>query len=209
MSEKNKLTKSDIVDGAFAVLKESGFSAVNARSVAKKLGCSTQPIYRFFKNMSELKDEMTARAIKEHSERVTKSLSSNDGSHSRYGDYGIGFVRFAEQEKELFKFLYIDEKSRLLLTDVHYDEIIDTIRSEYGYDAETARKMHMDMTFYSYGLALLFYVGKLKMSDNELIAAFRREFKALASLYNNADNNAGAAISNNKICSNNKAEIFK
>ena len=187
MSEKNKLTKSDIVDGAFAVLKESGFSAVNARSVAKKLGCSTQPIYRFFKNMSELKDEMTVRAIKEHSERVIKSLSCNDGSHSRYSDYGIGFVRFAEQEKELFKFLYIDEKSRLLLTDVHYDEIIDTIKSEYGYDAQTARKIHTDMTFYSYGLALLFYVGELKMTDNELIAAFRREFKALASLYNNAD----------------------
>lgn len=189
MSEKNKLTKSDIVNGAFEVLKESGFSAVNARSVAKKLGCSTQPIYRFFKNMSELKDEMTARAIKEHSERVTKSLSCNDGSRSRYSDYGIGFVRFAEQEKELFKFLYIDEKSRLLLTtDVHYDEIIETIKSEYGYDAETARKIHTDMTFYSYGLALLFYVGDLKMTDNELIAAFRREFKALASLYNSVGN---------------------
>ena len=59
MSEKNKLSKSDIVDGAFAVLKESGFSAVNARSVAKKLGCSTQPIYRFFKNIFDLLKNMS------------------------------------------------------------------------------------------------------------------------------------------------------
>ena len=37
------------------VLRDGGFSAVNARSVAKKLGCSAQPIYLSFKSMDELK----------------------------------------------------------------------------------------------------------------------------------------------------------
>ncbi|MEI3065320.1 MAG: TetR family transcriptional regulator [Oscillospiraceae bacterium] len=43
------------MDAAVEVLREGGFSAVNARSVAKKLGCSTQPIYSSFQNMDELK----------------------------------------------------------------------------------------------------------------------------------------------------------
>ena len=46
-----------LVVGCFAA--KGGFSAVNARSVAKKLGCSTQPIYFSFKNMDELKTALT------------------------------------------------------------------------------------------------------------------------------------------------------
>ena len=43
-----KVSREDIIDAAVEVLREGGFSAVNARSVAQKLGCSTQPIYFSF-----------------------------------------------------------------------------------------------------------------------------------------------------------------
>ena len=45
-----KVSREDIIDAAVEVLREGGFSAVNARSVAQKLGCSTQPIYFSFQN---------------------------------------------------------------------------------------------------------------------------------------------------------------
>ena len=166
------------------MLREKGYSALNARSVAEKTGCSTQPIYNSFKNMDELKEELSRRAICEHTERVRELLARNDGTHSRYSDYGVGFVRFAEQEKQLFRWIYLEDgQTGKRRDDILLPDIIRTICEEYGYDAETASKLHRDMIFYSYGLALLANTDRLNMTDAELVKAFRMEFTALTHIY--------------------------
>ena len=60
MPAVRKVSKEQIIDAAVEVLHDDGFAAINARSVAKKLGCSTQPIYFSFKNMDELKAALIA-----------------------------------------------------------------------------------------------------------------------------------------------------
>ena len=45
MPAAKRFSKDEIIDAAVEVLRDGGFSSVNARSVAKKLGCSTQPKY--------------------------------------------------------------------------------------------------------------------------------------------------------------------
>ena len=60
MPAVRKVSKAQIIDAAVEVLRDDGFAAINARSVAKKLGCSTQPIYFSFKNMDELKAALIA-----------------------------------------------------------------------------------------------------------------------------------------------------
>ena len=60
MPTVRKVSKEQIIDAAVEVLRDDGFSAINACSVAKKLGCSTQPIYFSFKNMDELKAALIA-----------------------------------------------------------------------------------------------------------------------------------------------------
>ena len=101
MPANKKVTKEDIVNAAFEVMCDGGFGSVNARSVAKKLGCSTQPIYLSFQSMDELKSELTQHAMDAHTEKILASIRESRTSHIRYLDYGIGFIRFAEQEKEL------------------------------------------------------------------------------------------------------------
>ncbi len=175
-----KVSREDIIDAAVEVLREGGFSAVNARSVAQKLGCSTQPIYFSFRNMSELKQALTDRATEMHKTRVRDSLRACEGIDTRYSSYGMGFVRFAAEEKQLFRWLYIDGgHTSPYKSDVLYDEIVE----DFGYDRETAEKFHRDMLYYSYGLAILANIGHLDLTDNELREAFRREFRALTSLY--------------------------
>ena len=63
MPAARRISRDEIIDAAVEVLRDGGFSAVNARSVAKKLGCSAQPIYLSFKSMDELKTALTERAI--------------------------------------------------------------------------------------------------------------------------------------------------
>ncbi|NLU24111.1 MAG: TetR/AcrR family transcriptional regulator [Clostridiales bacterium] len=184
MPAPKKVTREDILEGALNTLRESGFASVNARSVAKKLGCSTQPIYLSFKNMDELKNELTKRAIQEHSSRVKESMKEQNIQWSRYCSYGMGLVRFAKEEKQLFRFLYLEEgENGKQQDDIHIPQIIRVIQEDYGYSEEIACQFHRDMTFYSFGIAVMVNKGSLEISIDDLAAAFHREFLALTSVY--------------------------
>lgn len=92
----------------------------------------------------------------------------------------MGFVKFAAEERHLFRWLYLDgEQFGPYRDDVLLPEIIAAMVNEYGYTEEVARKLHQDMTYYSYGMAILANTGHLNLTDAELRAAFRREFTAL------------------------------
>ena len=190
MPAVKKVSREAIIDAAVEVLRESGAAAINARSVAKKLGCSTQPIYLSFRSMDELKVDMTERAIELHTRHVREWLNilDADGScykeHSHYSSFGIGFVKFAAEEKYLFRWLYLDGvQPGQYRNDVLLSDIIAAIVNEYGYTEELARKLHQDMAYYSYGLAIMANTGHLQLTDEEILAAFRREFTALAAYY--------------------------
>ena len=179
-----KVSKDEIIDAAVAVLRDGGFSAVNARSVARKIGCSTQPIYFSFKNMDELKAALTERAIELHTQRVRDSLRAHEGSDSRYSSYGMGFVKFAAEEKQLFRWLYLEGKQLgPYQNDVLLPEVIAVIVEEFGYTENIARRFHQDMTYFTYGLAILANTDHLRLTEPELREAFRREFRALLAIY--------------------------
>ena len=184
MPAAKKVSKDEIIDAAVDVLRDGGFSAINARSVAKKLGCSTQPIYFSFKNMEELKAALTERAVRMHTRHVRDLLRIHEGNDSRYSSYGMGFVKFAAEEKQLFRWLYLEGvQSGPYQNDVLTPEIIDVITDEFGYTADTARLFHRDMIYFTYGLAILANTDHLNLTESELREAFRREFRALIGIY--------------------------
>lgn len=184
MPAVKKISREEIIEAALDVMREGGFSAINARSVAKKLGCSTQPIYFSFKNMDELRSALTECAIEMHTQRVRDSLRAHVGNDSRYSSYGMGFVKFAAEEKQLFRWLYLDgEQLGQYRSDILINEIVGVIVDEFGYSEEVARLFHRDMLYFSYGLAILANTDHLGLDDVELREAFRREFRALTSVY--------------------------
>ena len=184
MPAVRKASREQIIDAAVAVLRDGGFSAVNARSVARKLGCSTQPIYFSFQSMDELKAALSERAIRMHTRRVRDSLRAHEGSDSRYSSYGMGFVKFAAEEKQLFRWLYLEGKQLgPYQNDVLLPEVIAVIVEEFGYTENIARRFHQDMIYFSYGLAILANTDHLHLTETELREAFRREFRALTAIY--------------------------
>ena len=184
MPAVRKVSKEQIIDAAVDVLRDDGFSAINARSVAKKLGCSTQPIYFSFRNMEELKAALTERAIQMHTPRVRDSLRIHEGNDSRYSSYGMGFVKFAAEEKQLFRWLYLEgEQLGPYQNDVLTSEVISVITEEFGYEEDVARRFHQDMVYFTYGLAILANTDHLHLTEAELREAFRREFRALIAIY--------------------------
>ena len=62
MPPKVKITKEEITAAALELLRQRGMEAINARAVAKELGCSTQPIFSNYSTMTGLFADVLAAA---------------------------------------------------------------------------------------------------------------------------------------------------
>ena len=98
MPRKPTTTKEAMTEGAFRLVREQGHEALTVRNLAAFLGCSTQPIMYQFPNLSTLKDLVYLKADAFHSEYI---LAGGD-----LLEIGLRYVRFAEEEPLLFKFLF-------------------------------------------------------------------------------------------------------
>jgi AcrR family transcriptional regulator len=103
MTQRVFFTSEAIVEAAFELTREKGWGAVSTRSIAKKLGSSTMPIYSTMKSIEEIERQVRARAgsvLLDYQHRpFTDNLAQN---------LAIGYVAFARDEKNLFRFLYVD-----------------------------------------------------------------------------------------------------
>ena len=63
MARTLKITKEMITDAAVEVIRTDGSEKLNARSVARVLGCSTQPVLYQFQTMDDLILAAYARAL--------------------------------------------------------------------------------------------------------------------------------------------------
>ena len=61
MPPKVKVTKDMVIDAAFEIAREAGAENINARTVAKKLNCSTQPVMYHFATIADLKKLLTQK----------------------------------------------------------------------------------------------------------------------------------------------------
>ncbi len=98
MPKKPTTTKEAMIEGGFRLVRERGHEALTSRNLAAFLGCSTQPIMYRFPDLDALKDAVYRKADAFHSEYITAG-----------GDLleiGLRYVRFAEEEPLLFKFLF-------------------------------------------------------------------------------------------------------
>ena len=177
---RKTMDNEDVLDCAVELIRAE--TEVSARNLAKRLGCSTQPVYSVFRNMAELERELDAHIGNLH-RRYIAEYSGKSG-YTLYKAYGMGFVKFAKAEKQLFRRLYIDRPFHKsdLEQDPYYVEVIGSLQSIYGMDKASAVSFHLDMTIYSYGLAAM-QSADSDMSDDEISERLTAQFRALYRVY--------------------------
>lgn len=171
MPPKVKVTKQDIIKTATALVREYGEDAINARSVAGALGCSTQPIFSNFATMEALRAAVIAEAqtiVSAYIERETAS-----GVYpTAYKASGMAYIRFAKEEKELFKLLYMrtrkteeyDEDSVL------FHQMTSLVHNSTGLASESATLFHLEIWAFVHGIATMFATGFLDL-EWELVSS--------------------------------------
>ena len=131
MPKKPTTTKEAMIDGSFRLIREQGYEALTVRNLASFLGCSTQPIMYQFPDTEVLKDLTYRKADAFHSEYI---LAAGD-----LLEIGIRYIRFAEEEPQLFRFLFQSSRFSGL-------SLGDLIRAPEAADVLAAVRMKEEMT---------------------------------------------------------------
>lgn len=155
MPPKFKYKREDIIEAAFNLTKKCGISTVTARNLAAELGASTKPIFGFFLNMEEVHREVFDCASRLYHQYLQEDM--NDGIYPPYKASGMAYIRFAKEEPELFKWLFMRDRANEGI-DESKDEIrpqLDMIKKNLGLSEEDATLFHMEMWIYVHGIATM------------------------------------------------------
>lgn len=161
-----KITKDAILEMAVCIVREQGGNALNARSLAQRLGCSTQPIFSNYENMDMLRQDVLHYAWGIYNQYMQKEIAS--GKYPDYKSSGLAYIRFAKDEQELFKLLFMCSRTTEEATAGEQDirDIIDIIQRATGFSEELAKLFHLEMWTFVHGVAVMLVTSYLNWDWN-------------------------------------------
>ena len=169
MPKSAKITREMVIDAAVSIVREEGASALNARAVAERLSSSVQPIFYNFSGIDELRREVIAEAGRLYAARIEAVIAEN--KYPTYKSSGMAYVEFAIEERELFKLLFMRDRSAAERAD---DEALEPIYSliaeSVGVDVNTAKLIHLEIWAFVHGIAAMivtdYYVPDIELIDS-------------------------------------------
>ena len=168
MPPKIKISKEDIIKTAIELIEKEGMAAVNARSIACELGCSTQPVFSNFAGMEELQQAVIATAYGQYLGFLESEVRT--GAYAPYKAFGMAYIRFAKERRELFKLLFMrDRRGESLAPTDDFTASVDMIMQANGVSRQTAERMHMEMWAFVHGIATMLATSFF-MPEREMIS---------------------------------------
>lgn len=183
MPPKPKINKEEIIKCSMLLLREKGIESINARSIAKELNCSTKPLFTVFNNMKEIKDALFVHADAYMSHYM---LNYKTKYHHKLLDIGLAYVHFANEEKNIFRWIYLTDQ----LSSSSFDEFIfsgdgETIYKRFldafGREKQTdfEKKTYLQLFIYVYGIAVLTATNSILFSDEILVEMLSNMYRKL------------------------------
>lgn len=165
MPPKIKITKTDIIDTALNLVRKDGEQAINARSIASALNCSTQPIFSNFAAMDDLRS-----AVRDAANVLYQAYLEADMALGKYPPYkasGMAYIRFAREERELFKLLFMCDRSNEMIQEDRESvrPLLEMIQKNLSINEDEALLFHLEMWIYVHGIATMIATGYLNWDD--------------------------------------------
>lgn len=170
MPPRAKITKEMVIDAAFEVAREVGGESINARTVAKKLNCSTQPVMYHFATIEELKKAAYAKADGYHSEYL---MNIESPQKDVMLGIGLNYIRFAIEEPHLFRFLFQSNffTGTTLHEMINAEELVPVLLAMQGAVGESigqVKEIFLTIFLFAHGYAGIIANNSLEY-DEELI----------------------------------------
>ena len=214
MPTKAKITKEMILNAAFEIVKESGIDALTNKALSERLNCSIQPIYYQFKNTEDLKKELLIKIEKYFFEFLTANMTN---TIPKYKQIGINYIKFAKEEKELFRIIFMT-KSNHTASDLvtHALETAEglekVIKNSTELDKEEIKTFHIRMWIFTHGVASLVANETCNLTDEQISGLLSSSFQAFMLLEDNPNNKwllkEFKSVNKSKVGEKNEKEII-
>lgn len=178
MPPRIKITKENIIKTSLDIIRKEGEEALNARNIAKALNCSTQPIFFNFTTMEELKERVKESAFELYLEFLNKETESQ--KYPSYKAMGIGYIRFAKEEKELFKLLFMcDRTGEEFVSTVDREKSIELIMKINDISLKKAELIQIEMWLFVHGIATMLATSYLSLDWEQISSMMTDVYKGI------------------------------
>lgn len=153
MPPKTKYNKEDIVDAAFEIAKEEGFSGITARSVANRLHCSVAPIYVNFATIDDLITDVVERVFALSDELLAKQK----GPHL-FENIGKASLAFAREYPVFFRELVMQENPYMASYETIENAMLEGLAEDKamrGWTLEERKRLFLKMRIFQMGLSVM------------------------------------------------------
>jgi AcrR family transcriptional regulator len=165
---KSKVTKEAITAAALELVRAGGLEALNARAVARRLGCSTQPIFSNFPSMEALRASVVDAAQAVYQDFLARAMAENTAAPP-YKASGLSYIRFAREERHLFRLLFMRDRTGEpppVEDRVSIAPLLALIRQNTGLSEDDAYLFHMEMWIFVHGIAAMSATAYLDWNDD-------------------------------------------
>lgn len=174
MPPKITTSKEMIIEAGYSIADEEGIDQVNCRAIAKKLGCSTQPVFSRFPNMDELKEEVFKYAC----DRLEKSISDRIENSTESSILEISVTVLADlarNHKNLYKLIYLsdyrseksflEEQEKYMTNRLIQNELID----RYNIDSERVEGVFERSSLLVHGICTVIATTAMNYSNEQVL----------------------------------------
>ena len=180
MPPKPKYTKEQIAAYAFDSVRRNGIGSLSARTLAEGLGVSTAPLFTAFGSIEEIRREVEERAYALYGEYIAEGLREP----IPFKGAGLAYVRFAKDEPELFKLLFMSARSEepshfYPEGDINAPTVAGSAKDGYGLSEAQVKKLYNHLSVYVHGIATLYAQGRNVFTDGDVNDMLSEVFNAL------------------------------
>lgn len=186
MPPKQKITKEDIISAALTIIRREGMDALNARALARELDCSTQPVFSQYATMEELKADAFDAAKECYNGYIARAMS--EGKYPPYKASGMAYIRFAGEEKELFRLLFMRKHENVediikSGKDVEIKKYAAVGSKSTGLGPEDAYWFHIEIWLFVHGIASMIVTGFLDWDEDVVSGVLTDAFEGLKHVF--------------------------
>ena len=167
MPPRAKITKDMVVNAAFEVARKTGAENINARIVANKLKCSTQPVMYHFETIEALKIAAYKKADAYHTAYL---MNIPETQESVLLGIGLNYIRFAVEEPHLFRFLFQSgfASQHSLLEMIDSEEllpVLSVMQKAMDINIEQTKEVFVTLALFVHGYASIIANNSLEYDE--------------------------------------------
>lgn len=184
MANVIKYSKDKIIEVSLDIVRKEGISELSARNIAKKLGSSVIPIFTYFNNMDDLKNEVIKEIVKIYDSYIEKGLEENSFKGS-----GVAYIKFAKENKNYFKVLFMNECKSNNISGMFdtkgfkNEEINAEVSKKSGLSSKLINKIRVHCWLMVHSIATMIVTNYCDFSDDEISEILTDEYTALVKKY--------------------------